>query len=338
MLLEIHKQDGTPIYLQLKRQIERLIRAGIWEKGHRLPTERELAESLGISRNTVSLAYNELKEEGILSSHQGRGTFVAGGEDDYHEGTREERLLRAIDLAMEQGLDLGFNLDEFMAFAADYARRKKEMLRQIKVAFIECNREQLDYFSKELELGSGVTIVPVLMDDFRRDPSNVNARLAGVDLVVTTFFHLQEVRRMIGDPQREVLGIALDPQLETIVRIARLPRDIRVGMVCLSRDFADRVQRSVQSAGINIQIQAATTRNQAELAAFLKDLDACIVSPGRKVEVEALFPPGREIIEFIYKPDAGSINMLESVLMERKRGGSAGDGRRGDRGDGGEQA
>ena len=44
-------------------------------KGKKLPTERELAKALRVSRNTISTAYKELEDEGVLYSHQGRGTL-----------------------------------------------------------------------------------------------------------------------------------------------------------------------------------------------------------------------------------------------------------------------
>ena len=49
--LELNHKSGVPLYVQLKQQISNLISAEVWESGFKLPTERELAETLGISRN-----------------------------------------------------------------------------------------------------------------------------------------------------------------------------------------------------------------------------------------------------------------------------------------------
>jgi DNA-binding transcriptional MocR family regulator len=67
----------TPVYLQIAEQIRRQIETGELAAGHRLPSERRLAESLGVNRTTVLNAYNELKAEGLLGAHVGNGTIVS---------------------------------------------------------------------------------------------------------------------------------------------------------------------------------------------------------------------------------------------------------------------
>ena len=67
------------------------------------------------------------------------------------------------------------------------------MLQEVKMAFLECNREQLDYFAREIELGTGVRVMPVLIDNL--DTGQESAGIVKeADLIVTTFFHLDEVR------------------------------------------------------------------------------------------------------------------------------------------------
>jgi len=66
-----------PLYLKLKDEILRQIRLGGLRPGDRLPPTRQLAGDLGLNRGTVSAAYEELTSEGVLTSHVGRGTFVA---------------------------------------------------------------------------------------------------------------------------------------------------------------------------------------------------------------------------------------------------------------------
>lgn len=315
MELQVNKKSGTPIYLQLKRQIDHLVKMGIWPAGMQLPTERELAEILGVSRNTVSAAYKELEAEQVLVSQQGRGTFVMASDASTALG-KQERLAQMMDAVIDESLDLGVDLDRLAGVARQRIEERRELLGRVKVAFVECNREQLDYFAKELELGSGVSIEPVLLADLERDPERLLAQLAGMDLIVTTFFHLDEVRDLVGD-RTETLGIALDPQLGTVVRIARLPKGIKLGLVCISEQFAERVMKSIANAGIEgLAVSHTISRDPEELRQLVRQVDACIVSPGRRAEVEALTPAGTEVIEFTYVPDAGSVNRLKAVLTE----------------------
>ncbi|MEW6308666.1 MAG: GntR family transcriptional regulator [Bacillota bacterium] len=318
MEIELDKASGVPIYLQVKRQVAHFIAQGIWQDGDKLPTERELAEVLGISRNTVSAAYRELEHEGVLVCQQGKGTFVAPQAGQAAPDGKKERVLRLIDLAIESTLEMGLGLEEFITLSQLRAREKMALLGSVRVVFVECNREQLDYFAKELELGSGVAVVPLLLERLQAGDQQVTQTVAEADLIVTTFFHLDEVRRLL--PGKEILGIALDPQLATIVRIARLPKGRRVALVCLSQSFAERVWKSIGNAGIEaLELITTTTRDEDRLRSLLEKVDAVVVSPGRKREVEGMVGPDLEVIEFIYVPDAGSINLLKSTLIELKR-------------------
>ena len=59
------------------KQIELLILRGILQPGERLPSERDMAEKLGVSRPSLRDAISELAERGLLSSRPGAGVFVA---------------------------------------------------------------------------------------------------------------------------------------------------------------------------------------------------------------------------------------------------------------------
>jgi GntR family transcriptional regulator / MocR family aminotransferase len=69
-------RGGETLQKQLYRQIRDKILTGTLRPGKSLPSSRELAQELGVSRNTVILAYEWLCNEGYLESRQGAGTFV----------------------------------------------------------------------------------------------------------------------------------------------------------------------------------------------------------------------------------------------------------------------
>lgn len=317
---DLRRKSGLPIYLQVKRRIEALIASGEWKRGQRLPTERALAAQLGVSRNTVSLAYRQLEAEGLITSRQGRGTFVAEADDLLRLENKRERLNRVVDSALDDALALGVNPDEFLQVVTRRVEERRKMLSDVRIAFVECNREQLDYFSKELELGTGVKVLPVLTDDLFRGSQEAIDTIASSDMVVTTFFHLDEVRASLPERSDDILGIALDPDMETIVRIARLPPGSSVLLVCISDRFAERVKKSMENAGITeINVETVTERDPAVIQDKLRGKRAVIVSPGRQKEVSAMVKRGTPVIEFVYRPDAGSVNLLRSSVLEHRK-------------------
>lgn len=66
---------------QAYEHLRRSIAGGLWKVGERLPTERELAQRLGLARNTVRRALDVLEAEGLIARGVGRGTFLAQGGD-----------------------------------------------------------------------------------------------------------------------------------------------------------------------------------------------------------------------------------------------------------------
>jgi GntR family transcriptional regulator/MocR family aminotransferase len=75
-LIEIDRNAAEPLYRQVRRAIEHGIASGVFDVHHRLPSSRELAIDLAVSRNTINLAYQELIAEGFVRSHERSGMFV----------------------------------------------------------------------------------------------------------------------------------------------------------------------------------------------------------------------------------------------------------------------
>ena len=73
----VDKKSPIPVYYQLKNIILKKIQSGEYAEGSLIPSERDLGESLDISRMTVRQALNQLVAEGVLYREKGRGTFVS---------------------------------------------------------------------------------------------------------------------------------------------------------------------------------------------------------------------------------------------------------------------
>lgn len=76
MKLIISSVSGEPIYEQIKNQIRSAVMSSELEAGEALPSLRKLAKELRVSVLTVTRAYNELADEGVVQNLQGKGTFV----------------------------------------------------------------------------------------------------------------------------------------------------------------------------------------------------------------------------------------------------------------------
>lgn len=69
--------EGVPLYLRIYRQLREHILSGTLPAGAGLPSARTLAADLGVSRNTVEAAFDQLVAEGFIERHVGAGTVVS---------------------------------------------------------------------------------------------------------------------------------------------------------------------------------------------------------------------------------------------------------------------
>ncbi|MBA3319120.1 MAG: PLP-dependent aminotransferase family protein [Gemmatimonadales bacterium] len=91
--------DAEPKYQALFAALQRDVEAGVLPPGTRLPTQRDLAQRLGVAIGTVGRAYAAAEQRGIVSGEVGRGTFVRGPEPGVEEGAMEEDDPEVIDLS-----------------------------------------------------------------------------------------------------------------------------------------------------------------------------------------------------------------------------------------------
>jgi GntR family transcriptional regulator len=76
MNLELDFRSGIPIYLQVVERIKERLAAGQLKPGDQLPTVRSLALELRVNFNTIARAYRIMDDSGIISTQQGRGTYI----------------------------------------------------------------------------------------------------------------------------------------------------------------------------------------------------------------------------------------------------------------------
>ncbi len=110
----ISQADARPMYLQIMEQIKQRVAVGDWSPGHELPSIRQLAIDLKVSVITVKRAYLELEREGVISTRQGKGSFVA---EKAGLGPRllEQDLERHLDHAARLAAQLGLTPEELAA-------------------------------------------------------------------------------------------------------------------------------------------------------------------------------------------------------------------------------
>ncbi|HEY1602399.1 MAG TPA: GntR family transcriptional regulator [Pirellulales bacterium] len=123
MEFSISPAGGIPIYQQLADQICAAIARGRLLPDQRLPSVRELSQSLVVNPNTVARTYTELEREGVLYTRPGMGVFVAHSRQSLSKKVRRERLLKNLDHLLVEAVRLGFAADELLDLVADRVKQ-----------------------------------------------------------------------------------------------------------------------------------------------------------------------------------------------------------------------
>lgn len=110
MNIILSNTSGSPIYEQIAEQIKALIISGQLAPDTPLPSMRLLAKELRISLITTKRAYEELERDGYLRTMTGKGSFVAGLDNDLIHGEQlrliEDQLRAAVNRARLNGIPL----------------------------------------------------------------------------------------------------------------------------------------------------------------------------------------------------------------------------------------
>jgi GntR family transcriptional regulator len=110
--IKIDLLASTPAYLQIMLQIQNLVLREELLPDDQLPTVRQLAAELAINFNTVARAYRLLDRAGLITTQQGRGTFVLDQSAKGHKRLRQEALKELTVQYLEEVSQLDFTVQE----------------------------------------------------------------------------------------------------------------------------------------------------------------------------------------------------------------------------------
>lgn len=120
MLLRIDPNAATPLFRQLADAVRAEVVAGRLHAGERLPSARELAAALEVNLHTVLHAYQQLRDEGLVQLHRGRGAVVTAA------AAQTTALHAELTALARTARDLGVSADAFAALARHAALTLEE--------------------------------------------------------------------------------------------------------------------------------------------------------------------------------------------------------------------
>lgn len=313
--LNLKIAQDQPVAQQIKAQIRALIAMGELAPSARLPTVNELAGYLRINRNTVASAYQQLESEGLVDSVVGRGTFVADSEVVRRERQKRE-LFDLAERSIQRAFDLGFDGREF-AEAVNAASLREKPGGKVRALFIECNMTDADHYARQIEEHTGISVVAVALEEFTSDEQLRFRLLRLSDFLVTTFFHIQEVRDVLPE-DAQVLALGMRMPIQMIMELGQLPAGTKIALVC--RDFRclENLKKSIFNAGLeHLDIHLIDNLDEKQLAAVASEVDRVY---GCRLTISVLREQGLDhagrVAEFEQNLDRSGLDMV-SEYAER---------------------
>lgn len=313
MQLHVDVHSPIPIRRQLTEQFKHFIEGGGFPREQALPSIRQVASILEVNPNTVARVIEDLKRDGYVEARRGKGVFVASNAPARPSPTLRDAFLKEV---VFRAAALGMTTDDLAVGVLSLARVRPIPLRQtVQVLLVECSREALDFFANQIEAHLPVQVDKVLPGELpaaMRQGKGVNPWAAAI----TSFFHLPEVERLVGDSGVPIIPLLAKAHLETLHRLAQLSPGTRVGVVSADSETAHNLEHSIVSAGLpNIALVGASSTEGSSLGPLVRQVEVIVCSSQAAERVRQLADGTTQIIIDDRALDTRAIEMLAAILI-----------------------
>jgi DNA-binding transcriptional regulator YhcF (GntR family) len=296
---------------QLRELLVHRIASGGYPIGAQLPGTRELAVDVGANRNTVAKVYGELAREGLLQIVPGRGAFVVGRVDATSGHEPVEQVVRLLDDAINRARLFGLASADVLRLAEERVRAGYEEGAP-RLTFVECNPFDAQLVSGELTTQLGTPVRSMLITDIPASGA------VDVDIATTSFFHLEEVDRLLTCRGVRVVGVNTLPDPDALLSLARLPAGTKVGIVAANEAGVERFTLLVRTY-CRAEVRSLVTPSDASLDELVPWTDVFVSSLSCSTQVSAR-AGGRQVIVLAFHLDPQSALYIRSkVLLDRRR-------------------
>lgn len=292
LLLKVDSRLSFSVNTQIKEQLKWLIGIGQILPGDMLPSANQLADQLGINRNTVNLVYNQLRDEGFVSMQKGRGTQVMDNKKIEELQIYREPMHQLITKTIAETAEKGIPLEQFftagMAYILLHHTNEPDRLR---IVFVECKEHDHHFYRNEIERITNAEVKSVFLEDLLSVESVKAEALEYSNVIITTLNHSDEVKKLFSRDEKKVIVIGATIDMSLLLEVSKLQPGSEVSFVCLGKAGGQWMAQSLQDAGITqIQAHSMGIGNREQLMETIGQSDKVYASAAVYQELKALAP------------------------------------------------
>jgi DNA-binding transcriptional regulator YhcF (GntR family) len=322
----LDKTNKVPMYLQLKDLIKFYISTGVIKHNELLPGVVRLSKELDINFETVRNAYKELEQEGLVSMKRGKGTYaLLPGTVPPNGGTPPESAaaptadpeaeFRKAVARMRQG---GWTKEEVRALIDAALQDSPAAGSSPFVIFTECSSYQVREISKTLYEELKIEVKPVVVGDLQAELAGQHGRERDLLAIVTTGFHLNEVREIVGSRPIDIQVLITNMSPETRNRLGSFDRDTTFGFICRDVDsnlvFVDVLKTEL---GKDIRLLSCLVTNDAEVDKILGTVDVLLLTPTVYEDIRQRTPKSLPVFNVFDCIDPVSLTIVQTHITQK---------------------
>ncbi|MCI3922583.1 GntR family transcriptional regulator [Paenibacillus sp. TRM 82003] len=298
---------------QIKEQLKWLIGLGDIRPGELLPPAQRLAEQLGVNRNTVTLVYTQLRDEGLVAIRKGRGTQVVDGPAAARLRESRSKTYALLSAVTDEAAARGSDLTEFAVSTFAFVQLYRcQDARKKKILFIECREHDYPFYRNQIEQSTKGEVVTLFLEDVAENPRILEDVASRSDLAVTTLNHVDEVRKLLSAASLRLVTVGAAVDVPVLLEIARLEAGSRVAFVCLGNRGGRWMADKVNAAGIRqIESIVADITDKEKLLNHIRRSNRVYASSAVFEEIHSLAPDKISLFPMVL--ESGSEELLKEV-------------------------
>jgi len=292
------------------------ISTGAVGTGQMLPPVRQLSKLLGLSVNTVRLAYKILTEERLVVTRPKRGTVVIGTPEAATEprspqDADEEMITAAINRAFSAGQNESDIREMLLRLLAGAAEKRSSP----KAIFVECTDHDATMLGQQLSRELSIAVKPVVLDSLEDWIAQEQEHLSEYQAVVTTFFHYREVMEAMKGRGPQVFGVVVENGADARDKMAKLLPGTRIGVVCRAQDSMQYFLNALNTmTGGTASVRRAFLHQSDAVRNLLEWAQVAFITQPCKSVVEEM-APDKPVFFFYDRINEQSIAMLREYLV-----------------------
>ena len=308
-LIVVDTASPITIGAQITEQIKLLIARGNLKPNQPLPPIIQLAKYLGVNHSTVAQVYNELIGSGYFVGNRGKRTMIADS-PLVRQMVARKNFYDLLSQAFHAASQYGLTASEFSAAA--YAQAVLVERHQINVAFVNFYPDSIE-ISACLEAATGLAVVSIPWTLLQAKEPSALEQLLSADLIVTTIKNLWDVAH-ISDPNKEVIGIEVQPDMQLLSHISSLPRNAKVLFVCQEQSSSEAMKQVIDYNVHHIESKAVTLECVQNNVPGLQDFDLVVCSTQVEHPLSRYIPPSLKSMTFSIGIDPVNLLVLQARL------------------------